>query len=123
MTDKKSHMILTRLLAGSAAAGVAAYLMVVPAAPARAYDPTTGEALHGACAGAPHVCLSYLAGIIDMHEAGLSGGEVQLFCPENAPPEKVGRGVWLYYEQHPDALEQPAAFGAVQALALMFPCQ
>ena len=117
-------MILKRFLAGSAAVGVVAYLMAPPAAPALAYDPTTGEALHGACAGAaPHVCLSYLAGIIDMHEAGMSGGEVKLFCPENAPPEKVGRGVWLYYEQHPDALEQPAAFGAVQALALMFPCE
>ena len=117
-------MILRRILPGFATAGVVAYLMVAPAAPALAYDPTTGEALHGACAGAaPHVCLSYLAGIIDMHEVGLPGGEGQLFCPENAPPEKVGRGGWLYYEQHPDALEQPAAFGAVQALALMFPCE
>ncbi len=117
-------MILTRLLAGSAAAGVAAFLLVTPAASALAYDPTTGEALHVACAGAaPHVCLSYLAGIIDMHEAGLSGGEMQIFCPENAPPDKVGRGVWLYYEQHPDALGQPAVLGAVQALALMFPCE
>ena len=117
-------MILKRFLAGSAAVGVVVCLMAPSAAPALAYDPTTGEALHGACAGAaPHVCLSYLAGIIDMHEAGMSGGEVKLFCPENAPPEKVGRGVWLYYEQHPDALEQPAAFGAVQALALMFPCE
>lgn len=117
-------MILTRLLAGSTVAGVVAYLMAAPAAPALAYDPTTGEALREACAGAaPHVCLSYLAGIIDMHEAGLSGGEVRLFCPENAPPEKVGRGVWLYYEQHPEALDQPAALGAVQALALMFPCE
>ena len=117
-------MILKRFLAGSAAVGVVACLMAPSAAPAIAYDPTTGEALHGACAGAaPHVCLSYLAGIIDMHEAGMSGGEVKLFCPENAPPEKVGRGVWLYYEQHPDALEHPAAFGAVQALALMFPCE
>ena len=117
-------MILRRILPGFAAAGVVAYLMVAPAAPALAYDPTSGEALHGACAGAaPHVCLSYLAGIIDMLEGGLPGGEVQLCCPENAPPEKVGRGVWLYYEQHLDALEQPAAFGAVQALALMFPCE
>ena len=75
-------MIVTRLLACSAAAAVAAFLIFIPAAPAVAYDPTTGEALHQACAGAaPHVCLSYLAGIIDMHEAGLSGGEVQLFCP------------------------------------------
>ena len=117
-------MFLRYFLAGFAAVGVAAILVVSPVAPALAYDSTTGEALHGACAGAaPHVCLSYLAGIIDMHEALMSGGEVQLFCPENAPPEKVGRGVWLYYEQHPNALEQPAAFGAVQALALMFPCE
>ena len=116
-------MNLARLLAGSAVAGVAASLMFAPSVPSLAYDPTTGEALHHACAGAaPHVCLSYLAGVIDMHEVGLLGGEARLFCPENAPPEKVGRGVWLYYQQHPDALEQPAAFGAVQALALMFPC-
>jgi hypothetical protein len=116
-------MMARRVLAGCAAIGAAAYLVFAQAAPTRAYESTTGEALYQACGGgAPHVCLSYLAGVIDLHEAGLAGGEVALFCPENAPPEKVGRGVWLYFEQHPDALELSAALGAVQALALMFPC-
>ena len=36
-------MILRHVLAGSAAAGVVAYLMVAPAAPVLAYDPTTGR--------------------------------------------------------------------------------
>ena len=100
-----------------------AALAFVPAASPSAYEATTGQALHHACAGAaPHVCLSYLAGIVDMHEAGLTEGAQPLFCPREAEPEKVGRGIWLFYEQHPDALEQPAAVGAMRALALMFPC-
>ncbi|HIM46068.1 MAG TPA: hypothetical protein EYM34_07395, partial [Alphaproteobacteria bacterium] len=106
--------MVTRLLAACGGFGLAVYLAFAPMSPAGAYESTSGEALHQACGGAaPHVCLSYLAGIIDLHQAGLAGGEVPLFCPENAPPEKVGRGVWLYYEQHPDALELPAALGAV----------
>lgn len=103
-------------------------LIMVPLSASKAADPepyvgTTGKGLHAACGGAaPHVCLSYIAGVIDMHEAGLSGNAVSLFCPLNVPPEKVGRGIWLYFEQNPEALGQPAVFGAVQALALMFPC-
>jgi hypothetical protein len=103
-------------------------LIAAPLSASKAADPepyvgTTGVGLHAACGGAaPHVCLSYIAGVIDMHEAGLSGNAVSLFCPLNVPPEKVGRGIWLYFEQNPEALDQPAVFGAVQALALMFPC-
>ncbi len=100
-----------------------AALALVPLGSAKAYTATTGQALYEACGGAaPHVCLSYIAGIVDMHEAGLSPSSVALFCPVDAPPEKVGRGIWLYFDQHPEALDQPAAYGAVQALALMFPC-
>lgn len=117
-------MILQRMWAGCGALGIAAGLAFVPVAAPRAYEATTGEALHLACSGAaPHVCLSYIAGIVDMHEAGLSDGDRALFCPRFEAPEKVGRGVWLYFEQHPDALQQPAAFGAIQALELMFPCE
>ena len=117
------RLIVKRLQAAAGVAAIAGALAFVPVTAPKAYVATTGQALYDACGGgAPHVCLSYLAGVIDMHEVGLLGREARLFCPENAPPEKVGRGVWLYYQQHPDALEQPAAFGAVQALALMFPC-
>ncbi len=105
-------------------AALAAALALVPLSAPKAYIATTGQALYEACGGAaPHVCLSYIAGIVDMHEAGLSPSSVALFCPIDAPPEKVGRGIWLYFDQHPEALKQPAALGAVQALALMFPCE
>ncbi len=111
-----------RIAAGIVA--VVCMLMLVPLAASKAYIATTGQALYEACGGAaPHVCLSYIAGIVDMHEAGLSPTSVALFCPIDAPPEKVGRGIWLYFEQHPEAREQPAALGAIQALALMFPCE
>ncbi|MBT6829825.1 MAG: hypothetical protein HOA58_09925 [Rhodospirillaceae bacterium] len=111
-----------RIAAGAAV--VAAMLMLVPLSAPKAYVATGGQALYEACGGAaPHVCLSYIAGIVDMHEAGLSPSSVALFCPIDAPPEKVGRGIWLYFDQHPEALDQPAALGAVQALALMFPCE
>ncbi len=117
-------MILKHLFANSGTLVLAVCLAFTPAASLLAYEATTGQALHQACAGAaPHVCLSYVAGIVDMHEAGLSNGNAPLFCPREAAPEKVGRGVWLYFEQHPDALEQPAALGAIQALVLMFPCE
>ncbi len=116
--------ILRRVSASSGAVGLVACLAFAPVASPLAYEATTGQALHQACAGAaPHVCLSYVAGIVDMHEAGLSNGNAPLFCPREAAPEKVGRGVWLYFEQHPDALEQPAALGAIKALVLMFPCE
>jgi hypothetical protein len=115
---------MTRHPAIALPAALAAVLAVAPAALSRDYEPTTGVALHEACGGgAPHVCLSYIAGIVDMHEVGLAGGQAPLFCPRMEAPEKVGRGVWLYYERNPDALEQPAALGAIQALALMFPCE
>ena len=115
---------MKRILAGVAALALAAGLASAPLSAPRAYEATTGVALHEACGvAAPHVCLSYVAGIVDMHEVGLAGGEAPLFCPRYEAPEKVGRGVWLYYEQNPDALEQPAALGAIQALALMFPCE
>jgi hypothetical protein len=112
--------LISKCLLGAAMGGA---LAAVPLAAPAAYEATTGQALHSACGGAaPHVCLSYLAGIVDMHEAGLSENAVPLFCPREAEPEKVGRSVWLFYEQHPQALKQPAAYGAVRALALMFPC-
>ncbi len=117
-------VIVKRLTASSALLAVAAGLALAPMASPRAYDATTGVALHHACAGAaPHVCLSYVAGIVDMHEVGVAGGDAPRFCPRLEAPEKVGRGVWLYYEQHPEALEEPAALGAIRALALMFPCE
>jgi len=106
------------------ALGLAVALILAPLSALRAYEATTGVALHEACGGvAPHVCLSYLAGIVDMHEVALAGDDAPLFCPHLEEPEKVRRGVWLYYEQNPDALEQPAVLGAIQALALMFPCE
>ena len=111
-------------VASCAALSLAALLTFASLSSPRAYEATSGVALHEACGGvAPRICLSYLAGIADMHEIGLAGGETPLFCPNWTEPEKVGRGVWLYYEQNPDALEQSAALGAIQALALMFPCE
>ena len=112
------------IVTACAALSLAVLHTFVPSSALRAYEATTGAALHEACGGvAPHICLSYLAGIADMHEVGLVGGDTPLFCPRHEEPEKIGRGVWLYYEQNPDALEQPAALGAIQALALMFPCE
>ncbi len=120
----KRLMILKRLTVGSAMLAVAACLLFAPVASPHAYEATTGVALYQACAGAaPHVCLSYVAGIVDMHELGSSSGDAPLFCPRLEAPEKVGRGVWLYYEQHPEALDEPAALGVIRALALMFPCE
>ena len=111
-------------IASCAALALAAALTFAPISAPHAYKATTGVALHKACGGvAPHVCLSYLAGIVDMHEIGLANGEARLFCPRLEEPEKVGRGVWLYYETNPDALSQPAVLGAIQALAFMFPCE
>ncbi len=118
------RLIVKRLQAAAGVAAIAGALAFVPVIAPKAYVATTGQALYDACGGAaPHVCLSYIAGIVDMHEAGLSASAIALFCPIDAPPEKVGRGIWLYFEQHPEALDQPAALGAVQALALMFPCE
>ncbi len=112
------------IVTACAALSLAVLFTFVALSALRAYEATTGVALHEACGGvAPHVCLSYLAGIADMHEVGLAGGDTPLFCPRLEELEKIGRGVWLYYEQNPDALEQPAALGAIQALALMFPCE
>ena len=115
---------MKNIFAGCGALALLAPLVFAPVPAPRAYEATTGIALQEACGGAaPHVCLSYLAGIVDLHEVGLADGEAPLFCPLLEAPEKVGRGGWLYNEQNPDALVKPAALGASQALALMFPCE
>ena len=64
-------MMARRVLAGCAAIGAAAYLVFAQAAPARAYESTTGEALYQACGGgAP-------ATNVDVYLAALGEGTLQ----------------------------------------------
>tara|TARA_Y100000994_G_C15452312_1_gene343130 strand:- start:93 stop:410 length:318 start_codon:yes stop_codon:yes gene_type:complete len=99
-------------------------IVVSSASSSLSYEGTSGQALYRACSGvSPQICLSYVAGIIDFHEVPFQQIDSRLFCPQEVDPEMVGRGIWLYFDQNPETLEQPAILGALHALTLMFPCE
>jgi hypothetical protein len=90
----------------------------------QAAEVTPGSAVYRACAGeAPHACLSYLSGVIDMHEDVVAPQIAPMFCiPDTISFAALADGIRAWYAAHPEAMEAPAVYGVTQTLAEMFPC-
>ena len=90
----------------------------------QAFKPTSGMAMFRACGGdSPQACLSYIAGVVDLHHSALAPQLGPMFCPpDEIEPRKIARGVWLWYNENAGFREVPAVFGVTRALSVMFPC-
>jgi hypothetical protein len=86
---------------------------------------TPGITLDQACRGAaPHACLSYIAGVMDLHQEALAPQTAPMFCPPaEVDLKQVARGVALWFQQHPEMRDAPAVLGVTSALALLYPCE
>lgn len=86
---------------------------------------TPGSTLDQACRGvAPHACLSYIAGVMDLHQEALAPQTAPMFCPpDEVDLKQVARGVALWFQQHPEMREAPAVLGVTASLALLYPCE
>jgi len=115
VTRRTGHLISAALVAG--------LLVAAPGLPAAASTP--GITLDQACRGvAPHACLSYIAGVMDLHQEALAPQTAPMFCPpDEVDLTKVAHGVSLWFRQHPEMREAPAVLGVTAALALLYPCE
>lgn len=117
--------VLGRIFLG-AILGIAITLAVaIGGDTARAYEPQPGAALHRACAGqSVEICLTYIAAVMDLHNEVIGPQMGRMFCPpDNPDPREAGRAVWQWYKENPEDAQFPAIYGAIGALARLYPCE